>query len=277
MDVMNKFNAWELSAFIVRLQAASKGLEHRRLTEGGDAAIDEDVSKAFQALLTEAHRICKPLAFNNLLQKLPMLEQYVLHDSTVARLGIEIEHLRQEILGELHGRIFLWIPTADASLVDNDLLFGDAVRLAFPSARYDIRESGNCLSTGCNTAAVFHLMRVAEFGLRALAFDRRVKIPKGPIELATWEEIIRQLEVAEQSIQNHRKTLVREAQFEFYHGAMMELKRFKNKFRNQVMHTRDEYGPDEAKGAFTHVKAFMQILSEKISESKRTPLIWKKS
>jgi hypothetical protein len=119
-------------------------------------------------------------------------------------------------------------------------------------------------------------MRVAEHGLRALAKDRRVKVPKGPLELATWEDIIREIEKAEAAIQGYPKTLAREAQFDFYHGVNMEFKRFKNKFRNKIMHTRDSYDRDEAHSAFAHVKAFMQILSTKISEKKMTPVIWKR-
>jgi hypothetical protein len=69
--------------------------------------------------------------------------------------------------------------------------------------------------------------------------------------------------------------LARDAQFEFYHGAMMELKRFKNKFRNRIMHARDHYDVDEANSAFTHVRDFMKILATKISETKRTSVIWK--
>jgi len=71
------------------------------------------------------------------------------------------------------------------------------------------------------------------------------------------------------------KTLARELQFEFYHGAMMEFKRFKNKFRNRIMHTQEEYDRDDTHNAMTHVRAFMEILASRISETKRTPLIWK--
>jgi hypothetical protein len=55
---------------------------------------------------------------------------------------------------------------------------------------------------------------------------------------------------------------------------MMELRAFKNKFRNGVMHTRDQYDRDEAMSAFNHVRQFMQILAGKVSEQTRTPLIW---
>jgi hypothetical protein len=94
------------------------------------------------------------------------------------------------------------------------------------------------------------------------------------LEFATWEQIIRGVEDAEDKIHKFQKTPAREAQYEFYHGAMMEFKRFKNKWRNPVMHSRDHYDRNEAVSAFTHVRAFMRILSEQIGESKRTPEVW---
>jgi len=54
----------------------------------------------------------------------------------------------------------------------------------------------------------------------------------------------------------------------------MEFKRFKNKFRNRIMHTRDEYDSDEAHSAFVHVKEFMNILASKIAENVKTPEMW---
>jgi len=41
------------------------------------------------------------------------------------------------------------------------------------------------------------------------------------LDLAKWEEITKQLELGETAIQGYRKTLAREAQFDFYHGAVM--------------------------------------------------------
>ena len=68
--------------------------------------------------------------------------------------------------------------------------------------------------------------------------------------------------------------MAREEQYEFYHGAMIELKRFKNKFRNSVMHTRDRYNRDDAQSAFAHVKVFMELLATRISETTSMPKIW---
>lgn len=188
----------------------------------------------------------------------------------------ELNHVRNSLLKELISRQFVPISKDRTDYAENRALFGDCVKSAFPSADSDIRECGNCLTVETWSAAVFHLMRAVEHGLRALARDRRIALPKKAVlDLATWETIIRELEKTEIAIQGYPATLAREAQFEFYHGAMMEFKRFKNKFRNRIMHTREDYDRDEAHSAFTHVRAFMQILATRIAEKKRTPLIWK--
>ena len=122
-------------------------------------------------------------------------------------------------------------------------------------------------------------MRVAEYGLRALAYDRRVKLPKNkPLALATWEDVIRELEKTESAIQSYPKTHAREVQFEFYHKAMMELRAFKNTWRNRFSHTRNEGAPDrdQAHSVVIHVREFMTMLASRIGENKRTPIIWKR-
>jgi hypothetical protein len=165
--------------------------------------------------------------------------------------------------------------------VDHPHGFGKEVHEAFPAARDDIREALNCLAAECSTAAVFHAMRVAEIGLRVLGYDREVQIFKNratlleiPIALATWDQVLKELEEAERAIQNYPQTLAREEQFEFYHGAMMQIRRFKNVFRNNIMHTRESYDRGQAQNAVDQVRDFMVILSSKLKEGERTPAIW---
>jgi hypothetical protein len=87
--------------------------------------------------------------------------------------------------------------------------------------------------------------------------------------------MLRELEKEESAIQGYPKTLAREAQYEFVHGAMMQFRRFKNVFRNRVMHAREEFGRTQALGVLENVRDFMQVLASRISETKRTPKIWK--
>lgn len=191
-------------------------------------------------------------------------------------LSTELSHLETAIDKDIKRFRYIQVMPDRIECLDPSSLFGAEVYRAFPNARCDLAEAGNSLAVELHTAAVFHLMRAAEYALRALARDRRVRLPRKEIlELATWEAIIKELEDAEAAIQSYPKTLAREAQFDFYHGAMMEFKRFKNKFRNRIMHTRRNYDRDQAHSALTHVRAFMQLLASRISETKRTPRIWK--
>jgi hypothetical protein len=123
-------------------------------------------------------------------------------------------------------------------------------------------------------------MRVAEHGLRALAYDRRIKILKGPADLATWEDLIKQLEKAEEKIQGYPRTHAREAQYDFYHRVMMDIRSIKNIWRNRYMHTRAGFNEDderrEAERAMERVRDIMRDLASTISERRRTPIIWKK-
>jgi len=188
----------------------------------------------------------------------------------------DLRNAEDAVMSELWSHKAIQIKSEFSEYVNNDQLFGKPVADAFPSAVPDIQEAGNCLSVGCYTACVFHLMRVAEYGLRALAHDRRITVAKKkPVALATWDDVLKELEDAENLIRGFPRTKAREAQFDFFHGAMMELKRFKNKFRNRIMHSRQSYDMYQARSTFDHVKAFMEILASRISENKRTPVVWK--
>jgi hypothetical protein len=188
---------------------------------------------------------------------------------------IHLQHVQDALVEQLDDIRFFGLAKDRVDYYANVALFGEKTVETFPSAKSDMTEALRCLALEVNTASVFHLMRVAEIGLRALAKDRRVSVAKAPIELATWEQIIRELEESEEKIHNYPKTLAREEQYQFYHGALMEIRRFKNVWRNNIMHARDEYDRNQALSIFNHVRDFMSILASRISErSKPLPEIW---
>lgn len=198
---------------------------------------------------------------------------------TRKRLAEGFATLRWKIEHELRYRCFLYLTPEESSFFRIADPFGQNVVSAFRSAEFDIIAASKCFATGNHTACVFHLMRVAEIGLRVLAWDRRLKFKKAatPLELRDWDEILKGLEDAEHEIQKFPKTSAREAQFEFYHGAMVELRAFKNLYRHRVSHARESYDIDQARSATNHVSAFMNILAQRISEKKRTPQRWLRS
>lgn len=278
LDIVNIFQLGELLHHQHFMDVLYMSLEIRG---GPDNApwIDDGERRSIAAQVEDFKEFCAHFGLQNAARKLSSSE-IVLKGRRRAlnslAVSTELRNIREAVDEEISNHVFLKLSQERGHYVDQERLFGQWVFKSFPSARRDIIDAGNSLAVELNTAAVFHLMRAAEHGLRALARDRRVVLPKKAVlDLATWEDIIRQLEAAETAIQGYPKTLAREAQFEFYHGAMMEFRRFKNKFRNRVMHSREEYGPDEAHSAFIHVRDFLKLLASRISETRRTPLIWR--
>jgi len=274
-QIVNNFKVDDLTAGIVELENNQCLCKSFREQHGGGFPAPEPLVQAAKKSFQEIELLCDEIGLDHARAQINVIGIKLNYPMDISSLLTNLENAETTLLRETWERKFLYINEDCSLFVDNPNLLGAEVVEAFPSAKDDIREAGNCLAAECTTSAVFHLMRVAEYGLRALAKDRRIKVPRGALELATWEDIIQRLETAEQKIQGYPKTLAREAQFEFYHGAMMEFKRFKNKFRNRLMHARDSYDRHQARSALDHVGDFMKILASRISESKRTPLTWK--
>ena len=137
---------------------------------------------------------------------------------------------------------------------------------AFPEARIESYNATDCYALGHDTASVFHSMRVAEIGLRALAKERRIALPKNKaIEWATWHEIIKALDAEIKRIGETEKAgSSKDAALTFYSGARADLNGFKDEFRNLVMHVRGQYDEFQALRALTQVHDFMARIAGKI-------------
>jgi hypothetical protein len=143
--------------------------------------------------------------------------------------------------------------------------YGACCLSAFSPAKNDINSAGDCLLADLNTAAVFHLMRVAEFGLRRIAKDLRVKLPKNkPITYATWGDVLRELDVKLEALRG--KSDAKEKRRTFYSGLVLPVKAFQHLWRNPVSHFRGEYDEKQAQSAYIHVGAFIQRLVEKTAQ-----------
>lgn len=277
-DVMNRFSVHELSESLWHLsqitQVASTSLSDKEVPQHIKFYTSVYIMKICELAEMSQMQETRDMAIrlvDGLNGQLP---------TTCSELLWKLDSLQSQIQNESQKRIFMAIDQADSGFFEKDRLFGDDVYTNFPTARDDIKESGNCLASGCATACIFHLMRVAEIGLRVLAWDRRVRFLKRPhilIENRQWEEILIELEKSEAEIQKYKNTSAREAQLAFYHGAMVELRAFKGLYRNRTAHAKEIYDIHQARSAMTHVSAFMRILATKISETKRTPEVWKRA
>ena len=158
-------------------------------------------------------------------------------DYTLEKIKWELMELRVAAFTDLRNRKFLRLEETYEPYYYNQNLFGDRVAECFPKATYDIIEAGNCQACGRYTACIFHLMRVTEHGLRALAKRLRVPFPR-TFELKTWDELIRNIESEIQKIIQQPRTPRRNQNLEFYNTAAAQFRYFKDGWRNHVMHTR---------------------------------------
>lgn len=198
-------------------------------------------------------------------------------------LARDYRRIRRGISEEISRHKFAYVVPGRSAYFEQEKLFGESVYQQFPSARTDIKAAANALALEMYTASVFHLMRSAEIALRALSHDRRVsRLPKkrdAPIEMGTWEEILRELEDQTSKISNWPNKLgaAKSQAQEFYGAAISEIRGLKDTWRNHVMHARREYLEPEAQAVMEHVKRLMVTLSARISESDRTPRVWGKA
>lgn len=139
---------------------------------------------------------------------------------------------------------------------------------AFPEIEKDSFHATDCYAMEHDTASVFHSMRVAEYGLRAIARERGIKLPKDkPIEWATWQEIIREIDKQIAVIAGKPAGAAKDAALAFYSGARADLNGFKDEYRNAVMHVRTDYDDLQALRALQNVCHFMGRLAEKIDHT----------
>lgn len=158
--------------------------------------------------------------------------------------------------------------------------FGNKVFAVFPDARFDAEQVALCMVAGASTAAIFHMMRVVEAGIRVLGKDlglskikethkpilggklTKPKVKVVPIENCTWERIHNQIRAKIDSrLAKLRQGPVKDRKQSFYSSILHDFHGFKDAWRNHVMHTRGQYNEDQAVGLLSHVDRFIQALA----------------
>jgi len=263
---MIEFLGYEFIDLLSRLDAEGKLALEKSEAKADDTASTQDTMR-IDLVVTRIWGHLRRLGLSASSSKIQHLNSRLLGANRISFqvLESELSGLRYSILTELRYCKMAFIEPQRATFFEQEALFGQAVKKAFPSAFADIKGAGNCISADLNTAAVFHLMRVVEIGLRALAKHLKVKA-KNRLEFEEWNAVIEQIEsVIRQERQKPRGKKKTEA-LEFYHGAMGEFNAFKDVWRNNVMHSRRNYNAFDAGGVYIRVRDFMQRLAGKIRE-----------
>ena len=174
------------------------------------------------------------------------------------------EDAQGRLTDELELQPFYRLTVNAAALYEDALPFGDIVGKQFPSVTFDISEATKCLALQRPTAGVFHLMRVMEAALRAVARtlqDESVDPAKNP----TWQRILGRFD-AELAKPLADRTERWRADDPFFSGIAAHLRAVKDAWRNETMHVGAKYTDAEAWDIWNHVGSFMRHLATKIGE-----------
>lgn len=177
-----------------------------------------------------------------------------------------LELFKQDFILELVKLKFAYIPPVNAQYFEQEALFGEKVNAEIAEANQDIKDAGNCIAASLDTAAVFHLMRVAEHGLRGLARKLKVKLKhKGQpcsLELGDWEQVITEIKNKITATRQLPKgSAQRKVKLELYSDAADHCTFMKDIWRNNMAHTRKPYRQSEAIAILERVRDFMQFLA----------------
>lgn len=187
------------------------------------------------------------------------------------RTSREMNWLLLSVRAEVNGKLFLYVPNERSGFYEKDDILSEKATKAFPTAHIELREAGNCYAAERYTACVFHAMRAAEIGLRALAVDLEVEFPDKPLELAEWQNIIQKSESQIEAIVNKRardkdQAKERDENRKFYSSAASQFRYFKDGWRIRVAHARETYTGSQALSVLSHAREFFEELSERLSE-----------
>jgi hypothetical protein len=176
----------------------------------------------------------------------------------------QISELRLDIDKDLEYRRFIYVQSEKARVLDDMVGQWSDIWARIPCER-DVRDATLSYAMGLNTAAVFHSMRVAEAGLRALAKKMKISIldkgKKVPIDYGTWEKVIT---ACNNKIADARKLpgdARKERQLQYYSRAADHCTYMKDIWRNEVSHSRKSYIEPEARAVLDRVHAFMEFFA----------------
>jgi hypothetical protein len=263
-DLMLRFRLDYFSLFMLTFQIVEKDCKY---LEQLDMPCHEEVLAALSKMAKGLN-----ISMNHMDADKPLVAQIdalikLLDEKKENRPSVIEAHLSQIMLGvdiTLRNRLFMFIPEEHAKYYLNVEQFGGAVAM-FPSALTDMLECASCYAADRPTACVFHSMRVAEHGLRHIANELSVEVSDGkkpcPIEFATWEKVIVEIE-------NKRAALRKEQKSEDHHKRTLEYasladmcSRIKDLWRNDTMHSRGIYSMPEAFIAMSRIAEFMNIVA----------------
>lgn len=187
------------------------------------------------------------------------------------RRGLRATELREAFLDltarltdELELRCVLVLPANKAPYFSAaETLWGAEFQSNFPTAARDLAEAARCFALGLNTATVFHAMRIAEIGIRAVG--RCLGIPD-PIRGADRNWAVALRKVKDEIDRRWPSAQRLSGDGHTFEALYASLDAMKNPWRNAAMHVEADYSEEDARAIFDAVGAFMRRVLVRMNE-----------
>lgn|SRR5574337_356514 len=247
----------------VRLSTALQhGIDISRLPTASDTLENID-RELLSKLFTEVRSWCQELNLKICsLHIESILRNLKISATTYNEVSEQYKQLQNMIEYELSTKFYLQIEDFKVSYYQQvSPLFGKGVIDKFQSVTYDIEEAGKCFALGRNTACVYHLMRITEAGMNAIA--RKIRIADTN---PSWKVVI---DAIDKELKNEAKFKAPEmkADFDFLSNVSANMHSIKIAWRNKVMHLERKYTEEEAESIFNATKGLMRYLATVLSET----------
>lgn len=165
------------------------------------------------------------------------------------------EEFQGRLRDELNSTFCLAIEGRHLAYYETPNRFGEAVAKRFPATADDIEEAGKCIAVGRPTASVFHLMRALEVGLQGFADKLGIVFNKD----RNWQAILNSVNGAIKSLP--RATREEKEYLGKCSATSLFLEQVKDAWRNDVMHPRAVYTPEQAEEIDTLARSLMVKLA----------------
>src|ERR1700730_14655145 len=163
-----------------------------------------------------------------------------------------LERLRSELEYGVKQEYFHHYPREMARLIHQTNIEREwrNVLQSFRSSRREIETGLDCYALDDYSGCVFHMMRIAELGLREIARERgitRVGTKKNkPLEWETWKEVSDAIRSELNVIRGKAPGPRRDNAINFYEIALDKIRLMQSLYRDPTMHFREKYERGEA-------------------------------
>jgi len=265
---MRHYNVWQLAIAMIYWREVESLAIVKQNVDREKPVPPEDVELKYKPLLAYIQDQCSRVELSSATSRCEIFQRSLRDGLTWNELYNEAKVLREAIFSDLPLRRFAHVATTKATLLDKVSEDWAKIVGKFSDAKDDSQSAVECYALEQDTACVFHLMRVAEIGLRSIARKLHIALThKGktcPIEYADWDKVITAIKNKIEQFRRLPAGPKRQQKIESYSDAADHCLFMKDIWRNNVSHTRKPYKDTEALAAMGRVKEFMDFLAERL-------------